>query len=173
MSKKDSSFWANQDVERKAADEETCLNIYTNPESKSSFDNYCDWHFQVYSEDYSVIKQQSGSIKLCDCEECHRFGENDVFEYFSICEALRWVNRSFCGAAADLWIGSNRFLNDFENQKFGQPGRYACAFLRTLDNDIARLLGELAIDVFLYGYVNKDAMRIFPEDFVYRGEIVA
>lgn len=146
-------------------EETDAVDIFTNEGAKPK-NKDCTWFYQIFadgyvSEDLYCIEEQSGNATLCSCKECENFG-TDVFEYFSIYQALKKIAENKPDISVSLWISSEKFLFDENECLFSSYDEvYKCAFLRTLGKDLGQLLEKLRVEIFHYEYLNKDIIPIF------------
>ncbi len=76
--------------------------------------------------------------------------------------ALSSVKENARNVEIELWVSSEKFLFDENEGVFTHYSEiYKCPFLRTLGKDLRQLFSELKIQVWHYGYANKDTISIF------------
>jgi hypothetical protein len=125
------------------------LEIYTAIEAKPNAE--CDWFYQIecddYAEKFGFDDEDSGFLTYCSCLECKNLGV-DLFEYFSIYEALSWVKYYVPQITVNLWVTSKKFLFEAEEELLTfNAERYTCSFLKNLCNELQGLLFELDVRI--------------------------
>lgn len=143
----------------------SALKIFTSEEAKPDVD--CDWFYRIIDEDDNLPSNELsnylavGKISLCSCSECMDF-KGHLSEYFSVLRALILVQIYTPESRVELWVGSEKFLDDSDTQVFEDYEEiYHCPILRQLGNELSVLMRELEVDVFHYAYGNKDAIPYF------------
>lgn len=108
----------------------------------------CVWSYEFYGEtddEFTLIKEQTGWVTICDCKECKKFGE-ELFEYYSILMALTAVKDKFPGFQYSLWTTCEKFRDEAEENIFCRYGEiYKCIFLKTLGENLALAMTDVAV----------------------------
>ena len=139
--------------------EMSLLDIFTSEEAKPKEGN---WFYKIFGkEDYLLgnpkfLTMSNGNITLCTCKECQKFGA-ELYEYFSIYQALKWVSDNAPDKSCMIFFSSERFLYDYENQLWRFYGEiYECPILIELGKAISDLLLHLDIEAVQDTYANKE-----------------
>lgn len=125
------------------------LNIYTDAKSKPNDD--CTWFYRIENDnaygtfEHKVIESNSGNDLLCDCERCKAFG-SELYEYYSILLALKWVNEINPDARIILWVSSKSFIFDYEDELFGYD-RFSCPFMTNMDEELNQFIDKNSVFV--------------------------
>jgi hypothetical protein len=127
------------------------------------------WHFSVSAEyedeEEFNFKEDFGKDNVyCSCDECRFSFGSEIKVYYSIYKALTWVKEHKGKSVVCLWVNSSKFLFDeVEGVLFHYDCIYSCDFLRTLGNNLNRLLSELEVEVDAYELWDIDAWIQFYE----------
>jgi hypothetical protein len=135
----------------------TELDIFTNIELGQEG----HWFYQIFSEydrKRCFILGHSGKATICECRYCLK-QKVDILEYYSIYLALERIKDFAPFNSLCFWISSDRILFD-DGIWFTALDNSKCSFLKDLEDNLNKLLSELAVKNINYKFSNQ--YMIYP-----------